>query len=105
MDHSCHEDQGKNSFVPRTDEEKDQLIKRLKRIEGQVRGIQKMIEEDRYCVDVLIQVTAANNALKKVGMNLMERHMSHCVSKAIQTGSGNEAIQELLKVVEQFNKA
>lgn len=105
MDHSCHEEQGQNNFVPRTDEEKNQVMKRLKRIEGQVRGIQKMIEEDRYCLDVLIQVTAANNALKKVGLQLMERHMSHCVSKAIQSGNGEDAIKELVKVVEQFNKA
>ncbi|WP_174733148.1 metal-sensing transcriptional repressor [Mesobacillus harenae] len=92
------------SMVPRTDLEKEQLIKRLKRIEGQVRGIQKMVEEDRYCVDVLIQVTAVNNALKKVGMNLLERHTTHCVSGAIKSGSGDEAIKELMKVVDQFTR-
>ncbi|MFB6466141.1 metal-sensing transcriptional repressor [Cytobacillus sp. Hz8] len=109
MEH-CHnenieENVEKKPLVPRTQVEKDQLITRLKRIEGQVRGIQKMIDEDRYCVDILIQVTAVNNALKKVGMNLLERHTNHCVSDAIKSGNGEQAIDELMKVIEQFSRA
>lgn len=90
--------------MPRSDEEKAKVINRLKRIEGQVRGIQKMIEEDRYCVDVLVQVSATNAALKKVGLNLLQRHTNHCVSGAIKSGNGEDAIEELLKVFEQFSK-
>ncbi|MUV39148.1 Copper-sensing transcriptional repressor CsoR [Lentibacillus sp. JNUCC-1] len=90
--------------VPRTDEEKTALVNRLKRIEGQVRGIQKMIEEDRYCVDVLVQISAINAALKKVGFTLTERHMKHCVSDAVQSGEGDVAIEELMDVLKQFSK-
>lgn len=89
----------------RTEEEKKQLIQRLKRVEGQVRGIQKMVEEDRYCVDVLVQVSAINAALKKVGFQLLEDHTKGCVTKAVQDGDGDEAIDELLKVFQQFTKS
>ncbi|KGP91629.1 hypothetical protein N780_18520 [Pontibacillus chungwhensis BH030062] len=106
MDHSMlPEDSGKKPVMPRTDEEKQKVLNRLKRIEGQVRGIQKMIEEDRYCVDVLVQISAINAALKKVGFSLMERHTNHCVADAIHKGDGDEAIQELIKVMEQFSKS
>lgn len=94
----------KHPVVPRSDKEKEQMANRLKRIEGQVRGIQKMIEEDRYCVDVLVQMSAINAALKKVGYSLMERHTKTCVSDAIRSGDGDEQIQELMKVIEQFSK-
>ncbi|UAC49896.1 metal-sensing transcriptional repressor [Bacillus aquiflavi] len=93
-------------FLEQTKKKKKlKLIKRLKRIEGQVRGIQKMIEEDRYCVDILIQITAINNALKKVGMSVLERHTHHCVSSAIKLGEGDNAIEELMKVIEQFSRS
>ncbi|RAL22091.1 metal-sensing transcriptional repressor [Thermoflavimicrobium daqui] len=88
----------------RPTKEKDQLINRLKRIEGQVRGIQNMIENDRYCVDILVQISAINAALKKVSLNLLERHTHHCVSDAIKNGDGDEAIQELMEVFERFSK-
>ncbi|MBJ7458588.1 MAG: metal-sensitive transcriptional regulator [Thermoleophilaceae bacterium] len=58
---------------------KDQLSKRLRRVEGQVRGIEKMVEEDRYCIDVLTQISAAQAALDKVALQLMEDHAAHCV--------------------------
>lgn len=89
----------------RSTKEKDQLINRLKRIEGQVRGIQNMIENDRYCVDILVQVSAINAALKKVSLNLLERHTHHCVSDAIKNGEGDEAIKELMEVFERFSKS
>jgi len=85
--------------------EKEQLINRLKRIEGQVRGIQKMIENDRYCVDILVQISAINAALKKVSLNMLGRHTNHCVSDAIKNGNGQEAIAELMEVFERFSKA
>lgn len=90
--------------VPRTNNEKEKLINRLKRIEGQVRGLQKMIEDDRYCVDVLVQISAIQAALKKVGFQLMERHTKTCVSSAIQEGHGDHHIDELMKVIQQFSK-
>lgn len=94
----------KKPIKPRTNEEKQSVINRLKRIEGQVRGIEKMVDEDRYCVDVLVQISAAQAALKKVGFSLLERHTKHCVSHAIKSGDGDKAIEELMDVVKQFSK-
>ncbi|MET3683485.1 DNA-binding FrmR family transcriptional regulator [Alkalibacillus flavidus] len=90
--------------VPRTDDEKEKLMNRLKRIEGQVRGIQNMVEEDRYCVDILVQISAIQSALKNVGFSVTERHINHCVTDAIQKGEGDETIQELMDVLKQFSK-
>ncbi len=98
------ENSGKQPVTPRTDGEKQAVLNRLKRIEGQVRGIQKMVENDRYCVDILVQISAINKAINKVGYSLMERHTHHCVADAIQKGEGEEAIDELMKVVQQFSK-
>ncbi|WP_139809189.1 metal-sensitive transcriptional regulator, partial [Mycobacterium avium] len=64
--------------------------KRLRRIEGQVRGIAKMIDEDKYCIDVLTQISAVNSALRAVALNLLDEHLGHCVSRAISDG-GDEA--------------
>ncbi len=89
---------------PRTDEEKEKVMRRLKRIEGQVRGIQKMIDEDRYCVDILVQISAIQSALKNVGYSVTERHMKHCVSDAITKGEGDDSIEELMAVLKQFSK-
>nr|WP_233569812.1 metal-sensing transcriptional repressor [Falsibacillus albus] len=89
----------------RSNEDKEKLINRLKRIEGQVRGIQKMVNEDRYCVDILVQLSAINAAMKKVGLNLLEKHTHHCVRGAIEAGNGDESIEELMKVFEQFSKS
>ena len=91
-------------IVPRTDDEKKKLVNRLKRIEGQVRGIQKMIEDDRYCMDILVQISAINAALKKVGFNVAERHAKHCVSHAVTSGDGEETIDELLEIMKHFAK-
>lgn len=95
----------KSPAVKRREEEKQRLINRLKRVEGQVRGVQRMIEEDRYCVDVLVQVSAISAALKKVGFTLLEHHTRGCVSQAVTDGAGDEAIEELMKVIEQFSKS
>lgn len=91
-------------IVPRTNAEKEAVINRLKRIEGQVRGIQRMVEEDRYCVDVLVQISAIQAALKKVGFTVTERHMKHCVHHAIHDGKGDKAIDELVEVMKHFSK-
>lgn len=82
----------------------DQLLKRLKRIEGQVRGIQQMVEDDRYCVDILIQISAIQSALKNVGFQLTERHMKHCVHDAMVKGDGEASVEELMAVLKQFSK-
>ena len=91
-------------MTPRSDQEKQALLNRLKRIEGQVRGIQKMIDDDRYCVDVLVQISAINAAMKGVGFSMAERHMKHCVSDAVKSGNGDETIDELMNVMKQFAK-
>ena len=71
-------------------QDKDAYLKRLRRIEGQVRGLQKMVDEDKYCIDVLDQVAAATKALQAVALALLDDHLSHCVSEAMAEG-GNAA--------------
>jgi DNA-binding FrmR family transcriptional regulator len=65
---------------------KDELGKRLRRIEGQVRGLQRMVDEDTYCIDVLTQISAATKALEAVALELLEQHLHHCVAEAIAAG-------------------
>ena len=65
---------------------KDDYLKRLRRIEGQVRGLQRMIEEDKYCIDILTQVSAAKSALESVALGLLQEHLAHCVSEAMAEG-------------------
>ncbi|MDQ2882020.1 MAG: metal-sensitive transcriptional regulator [Actinomycetota bacterium] len=67
-------------------QDKDAYLKRMRRIEGQVRGIAKMIENDGYCIDVLTQVSAATNALQAVALGLMDEHLKHCVTQAVSEG-------------------
>ena len=81
---------------------KDILIKRLNRVEGQVRGVTKMIVEDRYCVDVLNQISALQSALDAVAMRLLENHTHGCMQGAIKSGKGNAAINELMVVLRKF---
>jgi DNA-binding FrmR family transcriptional regulator len=65
---------------------KDDYLKRLRRIEGQVRGLQRMVEEDKYCIDILTQVSAAKSALESVALGLLEQHLAHCVAEAMSEG-------------------
>jgi DNA-binding FrmR family transcriptional regulator len=65
---------------------KDEVLKRLRRIEGQIRGLQRMVDEDTYCIDVLTQVSAATRALQSVAVNLLDQHLRHCVADAISAG-------------------
>src|SRR5258708_30639408 len=77
-------------------------LRRLSRIEGQIRGIQRMVEEDRYCADILTQVTSAQEALRAVARALMRNHLSHCATHAIRTGSPDERramYEELLEMI------
>ncbi len=73
---------------------KDDLLRRLRRVEGQVRGIQQMVEDDRYCIDVLTQVSAATKALQSVAVGLFDEHLRHCVVDAV-AGGGDEADAKL----------
>lgn len=82
--------------------DKAALLRRVNRIEGQVRGIGKMIDEDRYCVDVLTQISALRSALDAVAMHLLEHHTHGCVRNAIRSGDGAHAIGELMEVVKKF---
>ena len=86
-------------------EDKDALVKRLRRIEGQVRGLQRMLEEDRYCIDVLTQVAAVTEALESVALKVLEGHVSHCVAGALASGDAEVAEEkgkELLAAVHRF---
>ena len=78
---------------------KKDLQDRLRRIEGQVRGLQRMIQEDTYCIDVLTQVNSVNAALRAVAMELLEDHVRHCVRESIRRGSGDEKVDELMAAV------
>ena len=85
--------------------DKDALVKRLHRIEGQVRGIERMVEEDRYCIDILTQVAAVNTALEAVAFKILDEHVRHCVAGALSSGDEQDAqvkTQELLEAVQRF---
>ena len=84
--------------------QKEEVIKRLRRIEGQIRGLQRMVEEDTYCVDVLIQIAAARAALKSVAMTILRGHLNHCVVRAIQEEHGEAAMDELVDIVRRFSE-
>ena len=88
-------------------EDKPLLVKRLHRIEGQVRGIERLVEDDRYCIDILTQIAAVKTALEQVGAQLLEGHVTHCVHDAIASGdveAVDEKTAELLAVVQRFVK-
>jgi CsoR family transcriptional regulator, copper-sensing transcriptional repressor len=74
--------------------DKDAIQRRLRKVEGQVRGLQRMVEEDRYCIEILEQVSAATKALQAVGLELLDDHLAHCVSDAVRRG-GDEAGEKL----------
>ena len=67
-------------------QDKEDYLKRLRRIEGQVRGLQKMVEDDKYCIDILTQVSAVTSALQSVALGLLEDHLGHCVTQAVAEG-------------------
>jgi CsoR family transcriptional regulator, copper-sensing transcriptional repressor len=75
------------------------LQDRLRRIEGQVRGIQRMVDEDVYCIDVRTQLNSISAALKAVGMGLLDAHVRHCVRESIEKGEGDEKVEELMAAV------
>jgi DNA-binding FrmR family transcriptional regulator len=87
--------------------DKDALVRRLHRIEGQVRGIERMVEEDRYCIDVLTQIAAVKTALESVAIKVLDDHVNHCVADAMASGEPDAAAEksrELLDAVQRFLK-
>jgi len=86
---------------------KTKLLKRLARIEGQVRGIARMVEDERYCIDILTQLAAVGTALDAVGLKLLDEHVRHCVTRALASADPAEAetkTNELLEAVQRFAK-
>ena len=84
---------------------KDPLLKRLRRIEGQVRGIERMVEDNRYCIDVLTQIAAVNTALESLAFTILDDHVRHCVAGALASGDTADAqtkTEELLQAVQRF---
>ncbi|QKS88570.1 metal-sensitive transcriptional regulator [Curtobacterium flaccumfaciens] len=79
--------------------DKDDLLKRLRRAEGQVRGIARMVEDETYCIDVLTQISAANRALERVALSLLEDHLAHCVAEAV--AEGGDAAEEKVREASQ----
>jgi CsoR family transcriptional regulator, copper-sensing transcriptional repressor len=88
--------------------EKEAIVKRLRRIEGQVRGLERMVEDDRYCIDVLTQISAVTTALDSVALKILEDHVGHCVSGALASGDAEaaaEKTEELLAAVQRFTRS
>ncbi|HEY7224123.1 MAG TPA: metal-sensitive transcriptional regulator [Micromonosporaceae bacterium] len=83
---------------------KDQLLTRIRRIEGQVRGIAKMVEDDRYCIDVLTQISAIQAALDKVGLGLLDGHARHCMLEGAADGRADEMTTEMMAAVGRLMK-
>lgn len=86
------------------DHDKPQLLTRLKRIEGQVRGIQRMVDDNRYCIDVLTQISAIHESLRKVSETLLRDHLDHCVTTAIDSGDHREKERIYDELADLFNK-
>ena len=88
-------------------ENKDAVLKRLRRIEGQVRGLQRMVDEDSYCVDVLTQISAVNRALQAVALELLDDHLSHCVAEALSKGGADaeDKVAEALAAIARLVRA
>jgi len=84
--------------------DKETLAHRINRIEGQVRGIGKMIEEDRYCIDVLTQISAIQSALDALSIRMLESHLAGCVQKAVHEGNGETAIAEVIAVMRKLTR-
>ena len=89
-------------MTSRPSRDKAALRKRLNRIEGQVRGIGRMLAEERYCVDILTQVSAVRSALDALALELLEHHLHGCVQHAVRSGDGERAIAEALAVIRRF---
>ncbi len=83
---------------------KKELQQRLRRIEGQVRGLQRLVDEDTYCIDILTQLNSVTAALKAVGLGLIDDHVRHCVRESLERGEGDAKVEELVSAVARFAK-
>ncbi|QIZ33667.1 metal-sensitive transcriptional regulator [Saccharopolyspora sp. ASAGF58] len=88
-------------------QDKDNYLKRLARIEGQVRGLARMIEEDKYCIDILTQISAATRGLQAVSLRLLDEHLKHCVAEALSEGGKNadEKVREASEAIARLVKS
>ena len=103
---ATHASKGGRKAVAVDPEIMERNLKRLRRVEGQVRGIQKMVEEQRYCADIMTQISAVHEALRGVGLELMRNHLKHCAATAIRSG-GTDAdamYDELLDLMHKYNR-
>ncbi|MGH9138531.1 MAG: metal-sensitive transcriptional regulator [Acidimicrobiales bacterium] len=93
--------------MPGYDVDKDDLLRRLRRVEGQVRGVQQMVSDDRYCIDVLTQISAATKALQSVAVGLLDDHLRHCVADAVAAGGpdADRKLTEATAAVERLLKS
>ena len=93
--------------IPGYIDDKDSHLTRLRRIEGQVRGLQRMVEADTYCIDILTQVSAATKALEAVSISLLEDHMNHCVADAARAGDaeGRAKVSEAVEAIARLVRA
>lgn len=93
--------------MPGYEMHKDAVQRRLRRIEGQVRGIQRMVDDDAYCIDVLTQISAVNRALQSVAVGLMHDHLGHCVTDAVRSGEaeGEAKVSEATAAIERLLKS
>lgn len=106
-DGCCGNNGGPRRAVAVDPEIKTSNLTRLRRIEGQVRGLQKMVEEDRYCADVLVQISSVQEALRAVGRQLMKNHLRHCAGQTLGKGSGKEREamhEELLDLMYKYSR-
>ncbi len=89
------------------DENRGAHLRRLRRIEGQVRGLQRMVEEDKYCIDILTQISAATSALERVAVDLLEEHLTHCVVDAARRDpeAGREKVDEAMAAISRLVKS
>jgi len=90
--------------TPGYHDDKRQVLARLKRIEGQVRGLQRLVDEDTYCIDVLTHLSAVTKALQSVGIGLLEEHVSHCVLHAAQEGDEEEARAKIVEATRAIER-
>ena len=93
--------------MPGYDDDKTRIVNRLRRVEGQVHAITQMVEDDRYCIDVLTQIAAANSALRSVALLLLDDHLAHCVQRASDEGGevAQEKLAEANKAIERLVKS
>lgn len=99
----CKKCENCSKSIHRTENEKDYLLKRMNIIEGQVRGVRQMLESDRYCEDILIQITAIDKSLKGLGKQIIKSHLSSCIATDLKEGN-LETIDEIIALFDRINK-